>query len=129
MKQKHMRITELLIKDANFSIRNDNLNFYYNYINNKLSDNRIEIKNSNFFFKDKADETISILFIPNSNLFFDKEKKINKLSGKGEIFQIPINFKWKRRFDGNSTKNFLFNISIYLCEEVLLFDNFFYYLI
>ena len=110
MKQKHMRITELLIKDANFSIRNENLNFYYSYINNKLSDNRIEIKNSNFFFKDKADETISILFIPNSNLFFDKEKKINKLSGKGEMFQIPINFKWKRRFDGNSTKNFLFNI-------------------
>ncbi len=75
MKQKHMRITKILIKDANFSIRNDNLNFYYNYINNKLSENQIEIKNSNFFFKNNADETISILFVPNSNLFFDKEKK------------------------------------------------------
>ena len=110
MKQKHMRITKLLIKDANFSIRNDNLNFYYSYINNKLSGNRLEVKNSNFFFKDKTDETISILFIPDLNLFFDKEKKLNKLSGKGEIFQIPINFKWKRKFDENGTKNFLFNI-------------------
>ena len=110
MRQKHMRITKLLIKDANFSITNDNLNFYYRYINKKLSKNPLEIKNSNFFFKDKTDETISILFIPDLNLFFDKEKKLNKLSGKGEIFQIPINFKWKRRFDRNSTKSFLFNI-------------------
>ena len=68
MRQKHMRITKLLIKDANFSITNDNLNFYYRYINKKLSKNPLEIKNSNFFFKDKTDETISILFIPNLDL-------------------------------------------------------------
>ena len=110
MKQKHMRITKILIKDANFSISNDNLNFYYNYINNRLSENRIEIKNSNFFFKNNTDETVSILFVPNSNLFFDKEKKINKMSGNGEIFQVPISFKWKKEFNENKTKNFIFNI-------------------
>ncbi len=110
MKQKHMRITKILIRDANFSIRNDNLNFYDNYINNRLSENRIEIKNSNFFFKDKADETISIIFVPNSHLFFDKEKQINKLTGNGEIFQVPISFKWKKEFNENKIKSFLFNI-------------------
>tara|TARA_A100001011_G_scaffold392781_1_gene481114 strand:+ start:557 stop:1990 length:1434 start_codon:yes stop_codon:yes gene_type:complete len=110
MRQKHMRITKLLIKDANFSITNDNLNFYYRYINKKLSKNPLEIKNSNFFFKDKTDETISILFIPKLDLFFEKEKKINKLSGNGEIFQIPISFKWKKEFNENNVKSFLFNI-------------------
>ena len=110
MKQKHMRITKIFIENANFSIRNNNINFYYNYINNKLSENPIEIKNSNFFFKDKEEETISIIFFPNSYLLFDKEKQINKMSENGEVFQVPISFKWKKEFNENKTKNFLFNI-------------------
>ncbi len=110
MKQKHMRITKLLIKDANFSIRKDKLSFYNNYINKKLSENRIEIKNSNFFFKDESDETISILFVPSLYLFFDNEKNINKLSGNGEIFQVPISFKWKKEFNEYNPKNFLLDI-------------------
>ena len=36
--------------------------------------------------------------------------KINKLSGNGEIFQIPISFKWKKEFNENNGKSFLFNI-------------------
>ncbi len=32
------------------------------------------------------------------------------MSGNGEIFQVPISFKWKKEFNEKKTKNFLFNI-------------------
>ena len=77
--------------------------------NNKFSNKQIEINNSNIFFKDDSAEVISIIKASKALLFFDTKNLLNLFNLKGEVFKIPFNFNFKKRFD--ISKNKEINIS------------------
>ena len=85
-------IKKILIDRANFSFQERDFNFFNKFISNQFSSKKIIIKNSNIFFKDKINETISIIKIPKFYLFYDELKLLNKINFNGEIFKIPFNF-------------------------------------
>ena len=95
-----IRINEVVIEEANFSLLSDNLNTFYKNSKNKFSKKKIKINNSNIFFKDNLNEVISILKISNAFLFFDDKNLFNLFDLKGEIFNIP--FKLNYQNDLNS---------------------------
>ena len=85
-------ITKIVINDANFSITSSDLKLFNELKNKKFSHNKINIINSNVFFKDNLGEIISIIKINNATLFFDIKKLLNFLNLKGEVFNMPFTF-------------------------------------
>ncbi len=105
LNQKGLKITKVLIDDSNFSIKKENLDFYKFFFSKRFSDKNISVKNSNFFFKDKNNNTILIAPISNFNIFYNKRKFVNEINGNGEIFSFPFDVKWTRNFS-NEVKSF-----------------------
>ncbi len=97
-KQENLKINRILIEEANFLIQITDLKYFKDFINDKFSNKKITIKKSNFFFKAKNDETISIFPISKFNLFYNEKKMINEITVKGKIFKFPFNLKWSKNF-------------------------------
>jgi hypothetical protein len=97
--QNDLKITKILVEDANFLVQNKSYEFFGDYLKNQFSKKKVTIKNSNFFFKDKNDKTISIFPIKKINLFYDEEKSHNQIIAKGKFFKIPLNIEWNKNFE------------------------------
>ena len=97
--QNDLKITKILVEDANFLVQNKSYEFFDDYLKNQFSKKKVTIKNSNFFFKDKNNKTISIFPIKKINLFYDEKELVNKLIVKGKFFKIPFNIEWNKNFE------------------------------
>ena len=96
--QDDLKIEKILIEDANFLVQNKSYEFFDDYLKNQFSKKKVTIKNSNFFFMDKNNKTISIFPIKTINLFYDEEELVNKMIAKGKFFKIPFNIEWNKNF-------------------------------
>ena len=94
-----IRISEVVIEKANFSLLKDNFKTLYKKSENKFSKKKIKINNSNIFFKDSLNEVISIIKISNAFLFFDEKNLFNLFDLKGEIFNIPFELNYQNTLD------------------------------
>jgi hypothetical protein len=94
-----IKINEVIIEKANFSLSNDNFNMLYKNSNDKFPKKRIKILNSNIFFKNTINEIISIVKISSAFLFFDEKNLFNLFDLKGEIFNIPFQLKYRNILD------------------------------
>jgi len=94
-----VRISEVVIEEANFSLLNDNFKKLHENSENKFSEKKIKINNSNIFFKDNLNEVVSITKISNAFLFFDEKNLFNLLDLKGEIFNIPFKLRYQNTLD------------------------------
>ncbi|MDB2485638.1 AsmA family protein [Candidatus Pelagibacter bacterium] len=90
-----IRISEVVIEEANFSLLKDNFKTLFKDSENKFSKKKIKIKDSNIFFKDNLNEIISIIKISNAFLFFDEKFLFNLFDLKGEIFNIPFELNFQ----------------------------------
>ena len=90
-----IRINEVVIEEANFSLLSNDLKPFYKDSENKFSKKKIKINDSNIFFKNNLNEVISIIKISNAFLFFDEKNLINLFDLKGEIFNIPFKLKYQ----------------------------------
>ena len=97
--QNDLKITKILVEDANFLVQNKSYEFFDDYLKNQFSKKKVTIKNSNFFFQDKNNKTISIFPINKINLFYDEEELVNKMIAKGKFFKIPFNIEWNKNFE------------------------------
>ena len=94
-----IRINEVVIEEANFSLLKDNFKKFYKDSENKFSKKKIKINNSKIFFKTNLNEVISIIKISNAFLFFDEKNLFNFFDLKGEIFNIPFELKYQNTLD------------------------------
>ena len=106
------RIKKIQIQNANFSVKDNNLNYFKNFINNNLLKKRIIIKDSNIFFKNKEEETISIIKINKLTFFFDELKLMNQIFLKGKVFKIPFVLEFNKNLIDNSS-SFIINSKKY----------------
>ena len=90
-----IRINEVVIEEANFSLLSNDLKLLYKDSENKFSKKKIKINDSNVFFKNNLNEVISIIRISNAYLFFDEKNLFNLFDLKGEIFNIPFKLKYE----------------------------------
>jgi hypothetical protein len=90
-----IKISKVVIKEANFFLLSDNLETLYKSSENKFSKKKVKINNSNIFFKNGLNEVISIIKISNALLFFDEKNLFNLFDLKGEIFNIPFELNYE----------------------------------
>ena len=83
---------DLVLDKSEFNIKKDDLVFFSNLMKIEPNKNKIIIKNSNIFFKNKADEVLFINQIKNSSLYFDLQNLKNVFTSKNKIFNVPYKF-------------------------------------
>ena len=97
--KKKMILKYLKIDNANFLLSRDDFRLLRDNSNNKFSNKKIEIQKSNIFFKDKSNEIVTIIKIYKAFFFQDSENLINLFNLKGEVFNIPFSFDYKKKID------------------------------
>ena len=90
-----IRISEVAIEEANFSLLKDDFKTFYKDSENKFSKKKIKINNSNIFLKGNLNEVISIIKISNAFLLFDEKNLFNIFDLKGEIFNVPFELNYQ----------------------------------
>jgi hypothetical protein len=103
--KERFRINEVFIKEANFFLLSNDLKTLYKNSENKFSEKKIKINNSNIFFKDNLNEVISIIKISNAFLFFDEKNLFNLFNLNGEAFNIPFDLNYQNTI--NSQKKIM----------------------
>jgi len=83
---------DLVLDKSEFNIKKDDLVFFSNLMKIEPNKNKMIIKNSNIFFKNKADEVLFINQIKNSSLYFDLQNLKNVFTSKNKIFNVPYKF-------------------------------------
>ena len=106
--KEKLNFEKLIIDNANFSLLRNEINILNNSSNDYFSNKRIEIYNSNVFFRDNLEEIITIIKVNRSNLFFDEKKYLNSFNLEGEFFGIPFSFELENKIDSIITKKFNF---------------------
>ena len=94
--KKNILIKNVKINNANFSLSKSDFKLLKNASDNKFSNKKIEVNDSNIFFKDASTEVVSIVKILKASLFFNNDNLFNL---KGEIFNIPFSLNIKKSFD------------------------------
>ena len=97
--KEKMYIKEVKLNNVNFSLLRNNLTSFNDARNNKLSNKKIIINHSNIFLKNNLGETITIIKIFKSLLFFDDKKLLNMFDFSGEVFNIPFKIKSQTQID------------------------------
>jgi hypothetical protein len=105
--KESVRINEVSINEANFFLSNNNLKTFYKNSENKFSEKKIKINDSNIFFKDNLNEVISIIKISNAFLFFDEKNLFNLFDLNGEVFNTPFDLNYQNTI--NSQKKIKIN--------------------
>ena len=95
-KKDKIIINKIVIKDANFFLKKQNLSFLSELINKKFSDQKVQIKNSKLFFNNKKNNTVFIFTINKLFAGYLKESGKNEVSIDGEIFKIPVKLYWEK---------------------------------
>jgi len=97
-------IKEVSMNNANFSLLKRDFKLLNDTNNKKFSKKKIKINNSNIFFKDNDNETIAIIKIFSSFLFYDDRELLNLFNMKGEIFNIPFIFDIESHINSSKKK-------------------------
>ena len=108
--KKDIIIKNIVINDANFSLFKNDFKILKDADNNKFSNKKIKVNNSNIFFKNTSTEVITIVKILKASLFFDHDNLFNLFNLKGEIFNIPFSLNSKRSFDLSSYQELNINL-------------------
>ena len=109
--KKKINLKEVVVDNVNFYLLRDNFILLNNASNNKLSNKKIKINNSNIFLKNNLGETITIIKIFKAALFFDNKKLLNLINSRGEVFNIPFSINFENQI--NLIKNKKINIEVF----------------
>ena len=80
---------DLILDKTDFNIKKSDLSFFSKLMKIEPSRNKIIIKRSNIFFRDKDDEVLFINQIINSSFYYDFKNLKNLFNSKNKIFNIP----------------------------------------
>ena len=121
--KKKMILKYLKIDNANFLLSRDDFRLLRDNSNNKFSNKKIEIQKSNIFFKDKSNEIVTIIKIYKAFFFQDSENLINLFNLKGEVFNIPFSFDYKKKIDSLNSEEVNINAKKLKLSVFNLYNN------
>ena len=110
--QQQLKIKNIVISEANFNIDENSYSYINNYLKNKISNKKIQIKKSKIFFRKNNDEkeVIVLSTLNKSKIFYDEKNYNNKITIDGSVY----NTKYKLNLSRNIYKKNATNISINL---------------
>ena len=90
---KNMKVNNVVLEDSNFYLNNKNYNFFIKILDNNFENSKLEIRNSNIFFRNNQRETLFINKILKMTYFYDPGELKNIIYSNNEIFNIPYSIQ------------------------------------
>lgn len=84
---------DLIFNKVEFNIEKEDVSFFSELLKTEPNENKIEFKNSNIFFKNKAEEILFINKIDNAKFYYDSKNLENVLISKNKVFNLPFKIK------------------------------------
>ena len=86
---KKIKVRNLILENANFSLDKKNYNFFLNLLDKDFDDGSLIIKNSNIFFRNSDKEVMFINKILKMEYYYESKELKNMFDSDNEIFNIP----------------------------------------
>ena len=103
-KINQVQTKDLILDKTDFNIKKNDLNFFINLMKIEPNRNKVIIKDSNIFFRNKNDEVLFINQINKSYFYYGFKNLKNVLNSKNKVFNIPFklisqNDKLNKKFE------------------------------
>ena len=86
---KNMKVKNVIIEEANFNLNKNNYNFFIKLLDNNFADIKLEILDSNIFYKNSENDVLFINNIESAKYIYDLKELKNILYSKNNIFNLP----------------------------------------
>ena len=120
---KKIKIQDLVFKNTDFEINENNINFLKKTLNNPDKMNKVFFKKSKFFYKDNNDELLFLSKIDNLNFFYNEKNKLKKVKSVFEIFNVPFKLDVSKNINDNNKNLKISSKKIRLNIETLIKQN------
>ena len=96
--QKQIEIKNIVISEANFNIDENSYDYINNYLKNKISNKKIQIKKTKIFFRENNDENevIALSTLNKSKIFYDEKNYNNKITIDGSVYNTRYKLNLSR---------------------------------
>ena len=90
---KNMKVKNIIIEKANFNLNNNNYSFFIKLLDNNFEDIKLEILDSNIFYKNLENDVLFINHIEKAKYIYDPKEFKNILYSKNDIFNLPYSME------------------------------------
>ena len=90
---ENMKVTDIILEDANFNLNHKNYNFFVNLLNGDFKEIELKIINSNVFYRNFENNVLLINNIFNSKYYYDPNELKNFFYSENEIFNVPYSIQ------------------------------------
>jgi hypothetical protein len=90
---KNMKVKNIIIEDANFNLNKNNYIFFTKLLDNNFEDIKLEILDSNIFYKNLENDVLFINHIESAKYIYDPKESKNILYSKNNIFNLPYSLE------------------------------------
>jgi hypothetical protein len=106
---KNMKVKNVIIEDAIFNLNKSNYNFFIKILGKDFIDTKLEILNSDIFYRNSENDVLFINHIESAKYNYDPKELKNILYSKNNIFNLPYSMKL---FNNKDEKKFNLKINI-----------------
>ena len=90
---KNMKINNVIIEEANFNLNRNNYDFFIKLLDSDFEDIKLEIFDSNIFYKNLENDVLFINRIESAKYIYDPKESKNILYSKNNIFNLPYSIE------------------------------------
>jgi len=91
---KNMKVQDIIIKDANFNLNKNNYAFFIKLLDSNFEELKLEILDSNIFYRNSNSDVLFINYILNAKYIYDPGQFKNILNSKNNIFNLPYSVEF-----------------------------------
>ena len=88
-----MKVKDVIIEEANFNLNKNNYSFFIKLLDSNFEDIKLEILDSNIFYKNLENDVLFINHIESAKYIYDPKEFKNVLDSKNNIFNLPYSLK------------------------------------
>ena len=96
---KNIKVLDVIIEEGNFNFDKNNYGFFIKLLDNDFEDIKLEILDSNLFYRNLENEVLFINHITSAKYIYDLKKSKNILYSKNNIFNLPYSIELSNNKD------------------------------
>ena len=88
-----MQVHNVIIEDANFNLNENNYSFFIKILDSNFEDLKLEILDSNIFYRNLENDVLFINHIKNAKYIYDPKESKKILYSENNIFNLPYSLE------------------------------------
>ena len=96
---KNMKVQEIIIEEGNFNLNKNNHGFFIKLLGSNFKDIKLQILDSNIFYRNLENDVLFINHITNAKYTYDPNESKNILYSKNNIFNLPYSIEFSNNED------------------------------